>query len=255
VTLWFVVPAHGRLELARVCLRQLRRTCDALSAERIEASAVVIASDENLDLAHELGFGVIAETGALGRKWNHGYQLACDPALNPRPVDYVVPMGSDDWIDPELILSAPLSQDHLTCFRRCAFVREDGRRLARLTINYPGGVGIRVIPRRLIEQAGYRPAEEHRRRALDTSTLQGLRRANFGRMPSIVYHDLHDLQIVDFKSAAGQLNSYRACLRFTHARESEDVWDELATVYPGEAIEEMRAVYERPIARAMARAV
>ena len=27
-SLWFVVPAHGRLELAAICLRQLRRTCD-----------------------------------------------------------------------------------------------------------------------------------------------------------------------------------------------------------------------------------
>jgi hypothetical protein len=252
-TLWFVVPAHGRLELARVCLRQLRRTCDALTSEGIEASAVVIASDANLETARELGFGVIEESGALGRKWNHGYQLACDPALNPRPAEYVVPIGSDDWVDPELILSAPLSQDHLTCFRRCAFVREDGRRLARLTINYPGGVGIRVIPRRFIAQADYRPADEHRRRALDTSTLNGLRRAN-RRMPSIVYHDLHDLQVVDFKSASGQLNSYKSCLRFTHARESQDVWGGLAEHYPDAAVEEVRSVYAgtRTLARAVA---
>lgn len=31
VGLWFVVPVHGRLQLAAICLQQLRRTCDATS--------------------------------------------------------------------------------------------------------------------------------------------------------------------------------------------------------------------------------
>lgn len=50
-SLWFIVPAHGRAQLARICLGQLRRTCDALNAEGIAATAVVIADDENLDTA------------------------------------------------------------------------------------------------------------------------------------------------------------------------------------------------------------
>lgn len=246
MSLWFVVPAHGRLDLARVCLRNLRRTCDVLTDDGLVATAVVIADDENLDLARELDFATIREgNAALGRKWNHGYQFACDPAYHPRPADYVIPFGSDDWVDPELILSAPRAQDHLTCFRRCAFVREDGRKLARLSIGYPGGVGIRIIPARLIASAGYRPADEHRRRALDTSTLRGLTRANYGRTPSIVYHDLHDLQVVDWKSQAGQLNSYKVCLRFTHARESTDVFAALAAHYPAESLAEMQALYAK----------
>ena len=53
MSLWFCVPAHGRYELTRICLEQLRRTCDALP---YEATAVVIADDENLHTAYELGF-------------------------------------------------------------------------------------------------------------------------------------------------------------------------------------------------------
>src|SRR5687767_4792022 len=99
-SLWFVVPAFGRVELARICLRQLRRTCDALQAEGVEATAVVIADDENLDAARELGFGTIErDNRAVSRKFNDGIQLALDPAYNPRPGDYVVPCGSDDWVD------------------------------------------------------------------------------------------------------------------------------------------------------------
>jgi hypothetical protein len=50
-SLCFVVPAHGRHAIAEVCLRQLRRTCDALAHRGIYASAVVIANDANLELA------------------------------------------------------------------------------------------------------------------------------------------------------------------------------------------------------------
>ena len=58
-SLWFIVPAHGRLDLARICLRVLRWTCDNLEADGVRASAVVIADDENLDTARELGFATV----------------------------------------------------------------------------------------------------------------------------------------------------------------------------------------------------
>lgn len=239
MTLWFVVPAHGRIALTRICLNQLARTCETLTENGIEASAVVIADDENLTTASALGFGTVRQENApLGRKWNDGFQFACDPEFNPRPADYVIPCGSDDWIDPQLLLThdLPLS-DEILCFRRGAFVREDGQRLARLKIGYEGGLGIRVIPRALIERAGFRPAEEDRRRAIDTSTLRGIGRAR------LLYHDLHDLQIVDWKTPGAQLNTYRDCLRYLRGKESEDPFGELAEVYPSDALEEMRALY------------
>jgi hypothetical protein len=36
-SLWFVVPAQGRFFLTAICLRQLRRTCDALTENGISA--------------------------------------------------------------------------------------------------------------------------------------------------------------------------------------------------------------------------
>ena len=247
--LWFLVPAHGRYDLTAVCLRQLRRTCDALTEGGIEASAVVIADDENLDTAREFGFGTIErENAPLGRKWNDGFELACDPECNPRPVDYVVPMGSDDWLDPNLLLTADLpAADEILCFRQAAFVAEDGKRLARLTIAYAGGIGIRVIPRALLEQARYRPADEDRKRAIDTSTLNGIARANRAR-PTLRYHELHSLQIVDWKTNGAQLNSFDACMKFEHGGVSEDPFGQLAAVYPADALAEMQALYEQRVA-------
>ena len=174
--LWFVVPAHGRIELARICLRQLRRTCDALVEHGIEASAVVIACDENLETAAELGFGTVRRDNRfLARKYNDGIQLALDPSVNPRPADYAVPMGSDDWIDYRILLRPP-PRDAVLGFRRVAFVDESGSELTETELRYEGGVGIRVYPRRLLEPSGYRPADEDRKRACDTSILYNAKR-------------------------------------------------------------------------------
>ena len=89
-SLWFVVPAHGRRQLASICLRQLRRTCDALIENGVDATAVVVADDANLDTARDLGFGWVKRDNRwLSRKFNDGIQMAMDKTHNPRPADYV----------------------------------------------------------------------------------------------------------------------------------------------------------------------
>lgn len=239
-SLWFIIPCHGRLDLARVCLRQLRRTCDTLTENGVDASAIVIADDENLDTALELGFGTVErENVPLGRKWNDGYELA-----GHEMVDYAVPFGSDDWIDSNLILAGLPPNGVIRCFRKAAFVREDGKRLARLNITYEAGIGIRIIPVSALRRLGCRPAEEDRARAIDTSVLVRLTAAIPMRLE---YHDLHPLQIVDWKSDT-QLNSYRDCLRFLDGKESRRPFDDLAGTYPADALAEMRAVYRAPVA-------
>lgn len=234
---WFVVPAHGRADLARICLRQLRRTCDAVTAGGIDASAVVIADDENLETAATLGFGTVErQNRPLGRKWNDGYELA-----GRTGVDYVAPFGTDDWIAPALLLDGVMPADgEIRCCRLSAVVSEDGRRLARLTIPYEGGDGVRIWPTSMLRPLGYRPAQEDRERAIDTSVLTNVKRA-LGRPPRVVYHDLHALQIVDWKSAE-QLNSYDGCLKYLEGDEL-DPWESLAGFYPAVALAEMAALY------------
>ena len=118
----------------------------------------MIADDENLDTAAELGFAnhPTATTAFWPAKYNDGLQLACDPSVNPRPADYAVPMGSDDWLDYRILLRLP-PRDAVLCFRQVAFVSEDGRTLTETVLRYEGGVGIRVYPRQLLEPSGYRP--------------------------------------------------------------------------------------------------
>jgi hypothetical protein len=245
-TLWFVMPAHGRQALAAICLRQLRRTCDALADHGVDATAVVVADDTNLATGRELGFGTVhRDNRFLARKFNDGIQLACDPRVNPRPADYVVPIGSDDWVDHRILHQLP-ARDTVLGFRLAAFVSEDGQKLTEARVDYPGGVGVRVYPRQLLKVCGYRPADEDRSRACDTSILTNVRAAlhRRGRELRISYGDQHPLQIVDWKSLGTQLHSYADILGRHRGRRAGDPFDALAGVYPAEALAEMADHYQ-----------
>lgn len=243
--LWFVVPVHGRIALAQICLRQLRRTCDALTAEGIDASAVVIADHSNLgQLGDTFGFAtVVRDNRFLSRKFNDGIQLALDPRFNPDPADYIVPCGSDDWVDHRLFLDLP-DERTVVGFQRMSFVREDGQEISTTILDYRGGSGIRIYPRQLLEPAevGYRPADEDRARACDTSILTNLSRYH-GDHLHVDHRHLHDRQIVDWKTTGTQLNPYEAVVRARRSSVHLDPFVELAGVYPDESLEEMRAHY------------
>ena len=235
------MPAHGRLELARICMRQLRSTCDALEQEGITSSAVVVACDENLDTARDLGFATVERDNQfVSRRFNDGIQLACDRRFNPHPVEYVVPIGSDDWVDHRLFVNPP-PQNTMIGFQRMAFVREDGRELTVRHINSEGGCGIRIWPRHLFKPLGYRPADEDRKRGCDTSIFVNTRRAHEGRM-NLEHRDIDPLQIVDWKSSGWNLNPYETLAR--HRVElSRDPFQVLRGRYPDQALDEMAVHY------------
>lgn len=244
-TLWFVVPAAGRLDLAAVCYRQLRRTCDTLTAHGTLATAVIVSDDENLELAYDCGFHTVErDNKQLGRKINDGYQLA-----GREGADWMVPLGNDDWIDPHWILLP--RRDETVVTHLSTVVSEDRSRMAYLSIPY--GDGVRVYTRATLERVGFRPAQEDRKRAIDTSTHK-----NAGAGARLVWRDTHPLAIVDWKTPEN-LNDYRGCAhqyglayrrQFRRPYETTDVWGALATVYDDEAIREMRALHDRGLVTA-----
>ena len=240
-SLWFVVPVHGRLELARMCLRQLRHTCDELQHAGIDASAVVITDKETHEQLPDLGFGwVPRDNEFLSCRFNDGIQFACDPEHNPRPVDYVVPCGSDDWVDWRLFTDLP-PPNTIYAFQRMAFVREDGLELSVRHLRNEGGCGIRIYPRQVVRALGYRPADEHRTRGCDTSILHNLKRAEAFR--AVEHRDIDPLQIVDWKSPGENLNPYEDIAARHRPELVRDPFDVLEGRYPQAALNEMRAHY------------
>ncbi len=244
--LWFVVPVHGRVGITTICLTQLRRTCDELRSSNIDASAVIVGDDENLDTARRLGFATVERDNEfLSRKFNDGIQLACDPAFNPRPAQYVVPCGSDDWVDPAIFDLLP-GPDSVIGFRSAAFVDETGTHIAARTIDYEAGVGIRIFPALMMNRLGYRPADEDRKRACDTSILVNLKRSYNGGPTklTVVYNEHHPYQIVDWKSPGEQLNAYVDIADRFPGSAPADPYESLAPHFPPDAIREMKAHYE-----------
>ena len=239
-SLWFVVPAHGRLALSRICLRQLRRTIDDLEDAGVRASAVVVASDENLDTARELGFGTVERNNRfLSRRFNDGFQLAFDKGVNPRPADYVVPIGSDDWVDPAILLDLP-PRDTVVGFQRISFVREDGLELTERFLDYAGGCGIRIYPRACFRPFGFRPADEDRVRGCDTSILVNMKRT----LPFKLEHrEIDARQIVDWKSPGSNRNSYAEVAGRWRGSPPVDPSEALRDLFPAEALADMAAHY------------
>lgn len=237
-SLWFVMPAHGRVQLAEICIRQLRRTCDALKSEGIDATAVVVADDENFDTARRFGFGAVTRDNQfVSRKFNDGIEFAF---TNPRPADYVVPIGSDDWVDHRIFLNLPAS-DTVVGFKWMSFVREDAAEISAKHIDYPGGAGIRIYPRALMAPLGFRPADEDRYRGCDTSILYNLQQ-HHGDKLRVEHRHLHERQIVDWKTPDEQLNPYEALGRH-RGKAATDPFRELAGIYPDDALDEMAALY------------
>ena len=238
----FVVPAHGRFDLSAVCLRQLARTCAELADHGIRATAVVVADDENLDVAADLGFATVGqENEPFGRKWNDGIEYAC----RYLGADYVVPFGTDNWISTDLVVAQLPPPGRIGIHTLCTLVHESGDRMGAIEVSYPGGDGIRTIPAALLAPLGYRPAEDDRPRAIDTSIWQQMTRA-LGAAPKFHHVDLREMQVVSFQSADEQLNGYRELrARFPRGAERADVWDELGRHYWNDAVDEVREVYER----------
>jgi hypothetical protein len=308
--------------MAAICLRQLSRTCDALTNNGIEATAVIVADEENIAVLNSLTKGLIAtrenpgrfasvvrDNQFLSRRFNDGCQLAFDRPLPPRErepthgeyevtgkreyrgnapgttfvakldrnaeiravnrgdiillrriapnlernsytlplgwaanraADFIVMCGSDDWVDHRIFLNPPPSNTALG-FQRISFVREDGREMTTRHLNYPGGSGIRVYPRQVMRALNYRPADEDRKRACDTSILTNLGRT---RGFTMIHRDIDPRQIVDWKTSGEQLNPYESLARH-RADPATDPFEALADVFPAESLEEMAAHYGR----------
>lgn len=252
--LTFVVPVHAeRVRLAAVCLRQLHRTCEALTANGVHANAVVVSDAESLDELDPLALGfatVERDNDFLGRRFNDGIQLATDPAFNPAPADYVVPFGSDDWADHRLFLEPLPADNEIQGFQTVAFVNEDATEIAETCLRWQGGSGIRIIPRALVAPLGYRPCDEDRPHGCDTSILSNLRRHHGDRLRVVDSLHLHGCQIVDWKTAGHQLHTFRDMTSCRSPRISGDPFAVLAEFYPVDAIEEMRHHYAQEVAYA-----
>lgn len=228
-SLWLIIPAFRRYDVSAVSFPQLARCLEELPHLGVTGRAIVIGDDRNLDLAAQHGFDTLRQTNdPLARKWNDGYEYAAEHGA-----DYFVPCGTDDWLDPNYLANLPTRDTQIKASRWATSVREDGRKLLQFRVDYDGGDGIRIIPRKLLERCRFRPAEEHRKRAIDTSVWRTLQRTTAGF--EFVYAE-DPLNIVQFQSVTPQLNQYAALKKRFRNRELDRPFDVLRSRYPADLV-------------------
>jgi hypothetical protein len=225
---YFVTPAWKRLALSQVCLEQRKLVIDWLAERGVVARCVVIADDENLDIARGLGFDVVERDNAwLGRKFNDGIEFA-----GRHGAEWVVPIGSDSWIDPRYFLPLPRAGQLRTSPLYAAV--ELGRGVA-LEVRDSKGAGPYMLPRILLARAGFRPAKDRLQRGVDASTIRGIGRPmNWRRVR------LHPFQYVGFRGKP-HITSYDALRDRWGVADHADPWPILAEHFPVDLVARARA--------------
>lgn len=231
-SVWFITPAWLRYELTAVCLEQRQRVIAELAARGIEGRCVVVADDENLDTARALGFDTVERDNEwLGRRFNDGMQYA-----GRHGAEWIVPIGSDSWIDPAYFLPLPLAGETRTSSAYCAV---EPNRLAEVRVRNGTGAGPYTFHRSLLEPSGFRPAQDQIKRHVDSSTVAGIT-ASAGPV-AWRFRELHPFQYVGFRQPP-LLTPYDKLWRRWGVQEHADPWGVLETIYPADLVGRVRSV-------------
>ena len=236
--LWVVSPAWGRFAVTRLALAQRAHLAGVLAARGIDCHSLVVADDENLEVAAEFGaVGLEHPNDPLSDKCNAGLRHAGEQGA-----DWVVWIGSDDWIHPDVFDAidldlGPHMARSILAGSRIAVVDMLRPRLRVCTPRGRMGVIPWVIPREMLAPSGWSPLLPGKDRGLDGWLVRGMRSSRV--KPGWLKHDPHDMARVDFKSTVN-LNSYEALGGLSGGPEM-DPWPALAEHYPAHLVDLARA--------------
>jgi hypothetical protein len=225
--IYFVTPAWQRYEIVAICLEQRQRVIEELAKHDIEARCVVIADDDNLDIARSFGFDTVERDNKMvGRKFNDGMEYA-----GKHGARWVVPIGSDSWVDPAYFLDL-IDPKYVRTSEAYCTVTSDS--LAELWVSPDKpyySAGPHVYHRQLLKPVRFRPSLEDSV-MVDTSIIKGIRRFRRVRMQS---HTVHPFQYIGFR-VAPMMTSHEYLVKRWGVRE-HDPWTTLARYYPVDLVE------------------
>lgn len=232
----FITPAYQRYNLSRICLEQRRDACDKLKELGIHADCVVVADDENLEIAKSFGFHTIdTPNDYLGRKFNEGHEFACKSGYT-----HVIPAGSDMFIDPNVISSFD-QENKFTTTVFYAIMNQDGNKFIKFRLDW--GI-LQIIPVSMLSHVDSRPCIDTIAVGCDTYTRK--RTAQKLREP-ILRLIGHSLECISFQSAENQITRFQKFeeLPETVVMTGPTGWllEPLKTYYPESLVEKARNYY------------
>lgn len=230
--------AWKRFDVTRLVLQQRQRLCVELAAGGLDATNLIVADDENLDIAVEYGCETLeTPNDPLGRKASVGLRAAADMA------DYVCWVGSDDWIHPdafEPLLEQRGADKVIVAGRRLVVVDLASGVLQLISSPSKFGAIPWLIDSRLLRTN--RPAiRPDLPRGLDGALIRGIRLAR--NSFEFVEHDPHPFRCVDFKSDVN-LSPYEGLVANLAIGEPTAAWAALAAWFPSDLVDEARSVSE-----------
>jgi hypothetical protein len=234
-SVWFVSPAHGRLGVTALALAQRRHLIDELADRGIDGYGVVVADDENLELAAEYGFeGWRIGNEYLGRRFNAGISFACREGA-----DFVVHIGSDDWMHVDCFARLP-APDTILSGRAITVADLEAGKMRRCHVPGRHGVIPWVIPRALLEASSFAPVKPEKRRGIDGSLVRGL-----GSQPRWLFHDPHPFARIDWKTSAN-ITPYALLSRnLGRGPELQAPWRQLEEFYPRDLVEQANDLHHQ----------
>lgn len=238
--------AWRRFAITRLVLEQRQRLCGELAARGVDAVSLIVADDENLDIAREYGCETVeAPNSPLGAKWNTGLQHAARTGA-----DFVVWIGSDDWIHPDVfdpLIGRNTGSPAIVTGRRLGIVDIRTGMLQRLSSPSQYGAIPWLIDARLLRTKNAEPLPPKLDRGLDGALVRGLR---LGRLPfTWEWHDPHDFRCIDFKTETN-ITPYEGLARNIGVGDPEPAWPALAAWFPADLVEKASKLRLPPPQRA-----
>jgi hypothetical protein len=237
-SLIFITPVWGRYELTAICLEQRRWLCDELKKEKIDAQAVIIGDDNNLEVAEALGFITVERDNEyLSRKFNDGYEAAWKHGF-----DYCYPVGSDSWLSPsqfhgQLGSDIPIASHYYT------LIHETGTKRIDCKITVPGGIGPLIVPVRVLGKFDGRPIDVDLKRGCDNAARQRFVRADI----ELKTREDSQYEHTAFQSGVTQITDYERLRRVYRSTEYDidyGSFAELEAIYPLHLTERIKGYYK-----------
>jgi glycosyltransferase involved in cell wall biosynthesis len=247
--IWLVSPAWQRFDVTYLVLHQRRWLCDELAKVGLTANAVIVADDENLEIAEHFGFPTVElDNTDLGARFNAGYQYAAGEGA-----DVFCHIGSDDWVHPDLfkiLTTVDLEEDTpppmpavgeavvwrrspaIVGHRRILLANLETGRSVRCFVPTKHGCIPWLIPRKALEREAFAPIEPGLSRGIDGALVRGM-----SARPTWIFQNGPDEWCVDWKTSSN-LTAYKELSYSIGMEEEREPWDSLTEFYPVHLVEE-----------------
>jgi len=216
-------------------LEHRAQTFEEAASLGVEAQCVCVGDFENVELARTLGFVGIESPNILGAKYNDGHQWAVEHGF-----DFSFHVNSDQAFDPRLLQAIDQSPtDVLIQTRWMTAVHGTGIK----AIQYRNPIwAMKAYPTELLAR-NPRPCEENIMKMCDTSTHEGVLKANPDA--GTLWLEVDPLETIQFESGF-QITPWKRHLWVAGLEKRGEVpvmWDEIAELHGEKFTARMKTFY------------